>query len=186
MAWKMHPDPSMDSCIVIPNLGKARIRRARRHLWRKTARHLLVLAIFALLGAGFLLLLPAPIRQAQSGGLPADTFKSSVSVVQLRTSPSPTLIPTRTQTSTPEAPTVTPTSTPILPQMMTATAWQDMVIKADRTAVALQTQYAGNYAASQTALPATVSALAAQLAATADVKTATAQSRQQVQQIKKP
>lgn len=175
----------MNSRKEFRNLGAARQRRERRQRWSKIVKHLLLVTCFATLGAGLLAFMPAPLRQAQSVGTGPESLAGAVPRVDVPVSPISTLLPTQTHTPTP-APTTTPTSTPLPPKMMTATAWQDLVKQADLTSVALQTQYAANYSASQTALPATVSALATQLAATANVKTATAQAWRDGQQIKKP
>jgi hypothetical protein len=64
--------------------------------------------------------------------------------------------PTPTQTATP---------TRISPRRATATAWQAIIDRAAATSYAIQTQNAAEYAATQTALPYTVSALKTQMAA---------------------
>lgn len=85
---------------------------------------------------------------------------------------SPTLSPTNppSPTATPEpthTPTPTSTATPLPPELAAATAWQSHLEGALATSYAIQTQNAEKLAATQTALPPTLTVMAASRNATA-------------------
>ncbi len=160
---KANPDSS--STQLPTRLGAARLRRARRQKFLKYRMLYFILLCFAVSGFTIFLLVLIPAgRVLSSGPAPSPSPRISQSA-QFSQTP----FPSRTSTSAPlptASPTATinPTRTPIPPDRATANAWQDMINTANQTSIALRTQYAQNYSATQTALPPTVSALATKLA----------------------
>lgn len=155
--------------------GLARRRQQRRQdrkLWLGSALRL---------GASFWLmmgmLLPVIMHrytntQAAAQGFslqqrPAGHKTYNLSVSASQPSPSPTLaVPVPTATAT-FVPTTTPTATPLPAHLIQATAWQATLEQAAVYSHATQTQAAGQYAATQTALPPILTANALDRAATA-------------------
>jgi hypothetical protein len=194
-----HPEnvPGSDQ----PPMGAARLRRERRHKRRRAALPLALISLAAVFVA--LLVYPrgamgqsgsdgletnarrtavfAPGVGAAREGLPVanPTGESSLTagITGEGSTPStPTIIPT--ETPTPMA-THTPTAsaTPLPAHLQQATAWQATVEQAAYDSHATQTLVAGNYAATQTALPPTLTAMAQQRQATATQKAAEATAR---------
>ncbi len=85
------------------------------------------------------------IRQSES---PSNTPYAAGLLLPSPTSPPPTATATPTL-----IPTATPTPTPLSARLVQATAWQATLDQAAAFSHATQTQAAGQYAATQTALP---------------------------------
>ncbi len=147
-------------------LGAARQRQRRRQSWHKGAGMPLGMLALTLLG---LALLFSPIA---AKGQPSITDASTFLPAKTGLSPSPT--PTATQPTPTPSPTFTPapTATPLPPSLVTATAWQEVYQRALINSHATQTQAAGSYAATQTALPPLLTAMAEERAAAAVQKAA--------------
>jgi hypothetical protein len=191
---KYHPprQPEKVTGVDQPPLGAARVRRERR---RKRRRAALPLALIGL-AAVFLALLVYPrgaMGQSGSDGqgayaspyaatkMPAATFSAGEPAERqaaLTRDPNGVSTPTPTQTPTPAA-TTTPsaTATPLPAHLLQATAWQATLEQAAADSHATQTLVAGNYAATQTALPPTLTAMAQARQATATKKAAEATAR---------
>jgi hypothetical protein len=175
-----------------PPQGAARLRRERR---RKRRRAVLPLALISL-AAVFLALMVYPRVVLGQGGsdLQGADYSASASTklpklnfsmdnaatrqASLAYSPTsgltstPSRTPTPTTTSTPTA-----TATPLPAHLLQATAWQATLQQAADNSHATQTLVAGNYAATQTALPPTLTAMAQSRQATATQKAAEATAR---------
>jgi hypothetical protein len=173
-----------------PPQGAARLRRERR---RKRRRAALPLALMGL-AAVFLALMVYPrvvLGQSGSDTQGADFSSSTAAEMQAekisldeaaarQASPAynPASTPTSTATPTPDATsTPTATATPLPAHLLLATAWQATLEQAAADSHATQTLVAGNYAATQTALPPTLTAMAHSRQATATQKAADATAR---------
>jgi hypothetical protein len=185
---------------ILP-MGAARLRRERR---RKRRRAALPLALISLAAVFVALLVYPSVVMGQGGNDGLETHARPTAVFAPGTRPAREGLPvanptgedahtagipgdgskpstptaTPTETSTPAA-TYTPTATPTpLPaHLQQATAWQATVEQAAFNSHATQTMVAGNYAATQTALPPTLTAMAQNRQATATQKAAEATAR---------
>ena len=155
--------------------GRARrrqLRRQRRKHWLSGALRLFAL-LWLLSGA----LLPFVMHQytntkaatvesvSQEGSLGQLPVSTAIFAGEIAASPTSSL-PTRTATPT-LLPTATPTPTALPERLIQATAWQATLDQAAGFSHATQTQAAGQYAATQTALPAILTANAIERNATA-------------------
>ena len=155
--------------------GQARrrqLRRQRRKRW--LGGTLRLFALLWLLGG---VLLPFAMHQytntqaaavesvSQEGSLGQLPARTAVFAIEIAASPTFSL---PTQTATPTLlPTATPTPTALPKRLIQATAWQATLDQAAGFSHATQTQAAGQYAATQTALPAILTANAIERNATA-------------------
>jgi hypothetical protein len=156
----------------------ARTGRARRRQMRRQSRQSWVgggVRLFAMIWLMVGMLLPAGMHRytvTQAATInskwqlhPAPlTGGTPVSEGPLTSSPTP-MLPTPTSTASP-SPTATPTATPLPAHLVQATAWQATLDLAADYSHATQTQAAGQYAATQTALPPVLTANALNRAAT--------------------
>jgi hypothetical protein len=171
--------------------GAARQRREGR---RKRRRAALPMAIIALVAVCAAVLLHPPGAMGREAGLAGvdggrietgkgvDSIDKGVDSIDPYGNPvrsamptaSPTPLATASATTTP-TPTATPT--PLPPALLQATAWQATLDQAAAASHATQTLVADNYAATQTALPPTLTAMAQDRYATATQKAAEATKR---------
>jgi hypothetical protein len=169
-----------------PVIGAARMRRERRLKRKRMALPMVLIGLTAV----FLALLVYP--HAVKGESTSEQVETAVSemakpitVVQAAypiatdTSAQPatmTPIPSQTPTTT-ATPTPTATATPLPAHLQQATAWQATLEQAAAASHATQTLVAGNYEATQTALPPILTAMAQERQATATQKAAKATAR---------
>ena len=163
-----------------PPVGAARMRRERR---RRRKRAALPLALIGLATVILALLVYPRGAMGQSGpeegGMGTSSWVTNVAAaVADYPIQSATANPTPTETPTPAA-SATPTAsaTPLPARLQEATAWQATLEQAAADSHATQTLVAGNYAATQTALPPTLTAMAQERQATATQKAASATAR---------
>lgn len=180
-------NPLSSSTQPSAGFGAARIRRTRRQKFLKYRMLYFILLFFAVSGFTIFLLVLVPAGRVLSSGPAASPSPWNTQSAQFPQTPTPsqTSTPSPLPTASPTA-IITPTTTPIPPDRATATAWQGMTNTANQTSIALRTQYAQNYAATQTALPATVSALATKLAMETEEMLATARAVYGVPQHRLP
>lgn len=178
-------------------MGAARRRRQRRRVRRRLALPMALVGLAAALivllfyphGAGRVEARgpsdlpvdanPSAAALVGTAGLRIETNPSAASVgvdgIDPGADPTPTLagnaglrIETNASTATPTpTPTPTATPTPLPPYLAQATAWQATLDQAAAASHATQTLVAANYAATQTALPPTLTAMAQDRQATA-------------------
>jgi hypothetical protein len=171
-----------------PPQGAARMRRERRRRHRRAALPLALLGLATV----FLALMVYPrvvLGQSGSDTLGADSPGAATTEMRIANfsldqaaagQSSPTHHPTTGSTATPTpAATSTPaaTATPLPAHLLQATAWQATLEQAAAASHATQTLVASNYAATRTALPPTLTAMAQSRQATATQKAAEATSR---------
>jgi hypothetical protein len=172
-----------------PPPGAARLRQARRRKRRQAVLPLTLTGLLAVLLA--LLVYPrgvlgqsaAPASPPPSSiSRPPETFeRSNVAAIQ-RSFPVPGLPPSsqieiRNSPPPTSTPTPTPTATPLPAHLLQAAAWQATLEQAAAASHATQTLVAGNYAATQAALPPTLTAMAQERQATATRRAAEATAR---------
>jgi hypothetical protein len=154
--------------------GAARLRQKRRQSWRRWGAVPLGILALTVIGLALLFQPVAVMGQPSMAEAPASLPATVCPWPTRGLCYSPT--PTSTATSFPPTPTPTftpsPTATPIPPSLVTATAWQEVLEQALSNSRATQTRAAGSYAATQTALPPLLTAMAQDRAATAVQKAA--------------
>jgi predicted RNA-binding Zn-ribbon protein involved in translation (DUF1610 family) len=165
--------PPAGSASEAARTGAARLRRERR---RKRKRLALPMALIAMAAVFMALLLYPPGAMGREAGVDGvDPYNASAAPT-LAALPSASNTPVATATPTMIA-TPTATPTPLPPNLAQATAWQATLEQAAADSHATQTLVAGNYAATQTALPPTLTAMAQERQATATQKALEATKR---------
>jgi DNA-directed RNA polymerase subunit RPC12/RpoP len=160
-----------------PGLGRARARRLKRQ--QHKSRLTFVRTGFLALGMIAALWLITSFAPQISGivlaaDLVPDTWEPSPFTPTNTASPTRTTYPTHTPTTTP-TPLPTQTPTPLPQSLLTATAWQTTLDQAIVNSHAMQTQNVLKEAATQTALPPLLTAMAEDRISNA-TQTAAAQS----------
>ncbi|HEX7973363.1 MAG TPA: hypothetical protein VF498_03065, partial [Anaerolineales bacterium] len=144
-------------------LGAARLRREKRRSGSlRLLRSSLLVVVIALMFVSRALLTPSLAQGSSPSADPGLQQPRSLAALAASPTPSPTARPTATASPTPTA-----TSTPLPAELVSATAWSRTLAQAADTSHVTQTAVMKNYSATQTALPAIITALAQDRSATA-------------------